>query len=95
MIIVPYSAVITTTGFSFALIGLCFPSLTPALAATNELFIRILFKIHYLLIAIPGVYFKLSGFLIIYPLLYYVLLILVVNFSNIRRFLQSRRGTLS
>ena len=41
MIIVPYSAIITTTGFSFALIGAVIPSLAPVFATTNELLAHI------------------------------------------------------
>lgn len=83
MIIVPYSAVITTTGFSFALIGILIPSSAPIFAATNELLILILFKIHYLLVGIPGAYFKLPEAPFMYVLFYYALLILVLNLSKI------------
>ncbi|MFZ2603057.1 MAG: ComEC/Rec2 family competence protein [Candidatus Omnitrophota bacterium] len=86
MIIVPYSAVITTTGFSFALIGILIPSLAPIFAASNELLILILFKIHYFLVGIPGAYFKLPEIPFVYAILYYTLLILVFNFSNLRFF---------
>ena len=81
MIIVPYSAVITTTGFSFSLIGILIPSLVPIFAATNELLILVLFKIHYLLVSIPGAYFKLPNISFVYVLLYYILLISIFNFS--------------
>jgi len=81
MIIVPYSAVITTTGFSFGLIGMLIPSLAPIFATTNELLVLILFKIHYFLVGIPGAYFKLPSLSFIYVLLYYALLISVFNFS--------------
>lgn len=77
MIIVPYSAVITTTGFSFALIGIFISSLAPIFAVTNELLILILFKIHSFLITIPGAYFKLPEISFVYVLLYYALLISV------------------
>ena len=83
MIIVPYSAVITTTGFSFALIGMLIPSLAPIFAVTNELLILILFKIHSFLITIPGAYFKLPEIPFVYVLLYYALLISVLNLSKI------------
>ncbi len=84
MIIVPYSAVITVSGFSFVLIGIFIPCLTPVFAAANELFILILFKINYLLAVIPGAYFKLPEIPLVYIFLYYALLILVFNFSKIR-----------
>ena len=83
MIIVPYSAVITTTGFSFALVGILIPPLAPILAASNELLILILFKIHYFLAGIPGAYFKLPKIPLVYVFFYYVLLIIVFNFSNL------------
>ena len=83
MIIVPYSAIITASGFSFALIGILIPSLTPIFAATNELLILILFKIHSFLVVIPGAYFKLPEISFVYVLLYYALLVSVFNFSNI------------
>ncbi len=85
MIIVPYSAVITTTGVSFALIGILFPPFAPIFAATNELFILILFKIHYFLVGIPGAYFKLPEVSPIYILLYYAALISFFNFSKITK----------
>jgi competence protein ComEC len=85
MIIVPYSAVITTAGFSFALIGILFPSLGPIFAATIELLILILFKIHYFLVNIPGAYFKLPELPFVYILLYYILLILTFNLSKFLR----------
>lgn len=91
MIIVPYSAVITTTGFSFALIGILFPSLAPIFAATNELLILILFKIHSFLITIPEAYFKLPEISFGCVLLYYVLLILVLNFPNLPFFNKWRK----
>ncbi len=82
MIIVPYSAVITTTGFSFALVGILIPPLAPIFAATNELLILILFKIHHSLVGLPGAYFKLPQIPLVYVLLYYTLLILVFAFSH-------------
>jgi len=96
MIIVPYSAIITTTGFSLALIGIFIPSLAPVFAATNELLILILFKIHYLLINIPGAYFKLPEISMGNVLLYYFLLIAVVNFQKIFKsnFLLTLRKTM-
>ncbi len=83
MIIVPYSAIITASGFSLALIGILIPSLTSIFAASNELFILILFKINSLLIAIPGAYFKLPSISFCYVLLYYALLIIIFNLSKI------------
>lgn len=83
MIIVPYSAIITTTGFSFTLAGILIPSLAPIFAAINELLILILFKIHILLITIPGAYFKLPGVSFIHVVLYYILLILILNCTKI------------
>lgn len=93
MIIVPYSAVITVSGFSFALIGILIPipSLAPIFAATNELLILILFKIHYFLVGIPGAYFKLPEVSFGCVLLYYVLLILVLNFPNFPFFNEWRK----
>ncbi len=82
MIIVPYSALITASGFTFALIGILIPSLAPILAATNELFILILFKIHYFLVGIPGAYFKLPNISFVYVLLYYILLVSIFNFPK-------------
>jgi len=83
MIIVPYSAIITASGFSFALIGILIPSLIPIFAASNELFILVLFKINAFLVVIPGAYFKLPSISFIYVLLYYTLLISIFNFSKI------------
>ena len=85
MIIVPYSAIITASGFSFALIGVLIPSSTSIFAATNELLVLILFKLNSLLAAIPGAYFKLSGVSFIHVLLYYVLLVVSFNFSKATR----------
>ncbi|TRZ95361.1 ComEC family competence protein [bacterium] len=82
MIIVPYMTIIVASGFSLALIGILIPSLTSIFAASNELFILILFKINSFLIAIPGAYFKLPSISFAYVLLYYVLLISVFNFSK-------------
>lgn len=82
MIIVPYSAVITTTGFSFALIGILIPPLAPILAASNELLILILFRIHYFLVGIPGAYFKLPNISFVYVVLYYILLVAIFNFPK-------------
>ena len=90
MIIVPYSAVITTTGFSFALIGILIPSLAAIFAVTNELLILILFKIHSFLVVIPGAYFKLPEIPFVYALLYYALLISVFNLSKIATFVERR-----
>jgi competence protein ComEC len=83
MIIVPYMTIIVASGFSLALIGILVPSLTPIFAASNELFILILFKINSSLIAIPGAYFKLPSISFVYVLLYYALLIPFFNFSRI------------
>lgn len=83
MIIVPYSALITASGFTFALIGILIPSLAPILAATNELLILILFKIHAFLVIMPGAYFKLPEIPFVYVLFYYTLLILAFNLHNI------------
>ena len=83
MIIVPYMTIIVASGFSLALIGALIPSLSPIFAASNELFILILFKINSSLIAIPGAYFKLPGIPFVYVLLYYALLVSVFNFPNI------------
>lgn len=83
MIIVPYSALITASGFSFALLGILIPSLTSIFAATCELLILILFKTHSFLVTIPGAYFKLPCVSFVYVLLYYILLISVFNFSRI------------
>ena len=82
MIIVPYSAIITVSGFSFALIGILIPSSTSIFATSNELFILILFKINSFLIGIPGAYFKLPKIPFVYIPPYYILLILVFNFSK-------------
>jgi competence protein ComEC len=79
MIIVPYMTIIVASGFSLALIGVLIPSLSPIFAASNELFISILFKINSFLIAIPGAYFKLPSISFAYVLLYYALLISVFN----------------
>jgi len=83
MIIVPYMTIIVASGFSLALIGILIPSLTPIFAASNELFILILFRINSFLIAIPGAYFKLPDIPFVYILLYYILLISIFNFSKI------------
>jgi competence protein ComEC len=82
MIIVPYMTIIVASGFSLALIGILIPSLTSIFAASNELFILILFKINSSLIAIPGAYFKLPSISFVYVLLYYALLISIFNFSK-------------
>lgn len=81
MIIVPYSAVITVSGFSLTLIGTLVPSLVPIFASANELLILILFKINYFLAAIPGAYFKLPDVPFMFVLFYYI--ILIVFFSLI------------
>lgn len=86
MLIVPYSAVITTTGFTFALLGILIPSLSPIFAATNELLILILFKIHSFLVGIPCAYFKLPEIPFVCVLLYYGLLISAFNFPKISFF---------
>lgn len=91
MIIVPYSAVITASGFTFALIGVLIPSLAPIFAASNELLILILFKIHTFLAAIPLAYFKLPRISFVYVLFYYALLILIFNLSNIRQYRETNR----
>ncbi|PIP21254.1 MAG: hypothetical protein COX40_00360 [Candidatus Omnitrophica bacterium CG23_combo_of_CG06-09_8_20_14_all_40_11] len=83
MIIVPYMTIIVASGFSLAMIGILIPSLTSTFAASNELFILILFKINSSLIAIPGAYFKLPSISFVYVLLYYALLISVFNSSKI------------
>jgi competence protein ComEC len=83
MIIVPYMTIIVASGFSLALIGVLILSLSPIFAASNELFISILFKINSFLIAIPGAYFKLPEIPFIYVSLYYTLLISIFNFSKI------------
>jgi len=83
MIVVPYMTIIVASGFSLALIGILIPSLSPIFAASNELFILILFKINSFLIGIPGAYFKLPSISFVYVLLYYALLISVFNFSKI------------
>ncbi len=90
MIIVPYMTIIIASGFSLALIGILIPSLAAIFAASNELFISILFKINSFLIAIPGAYFKLSEISFIYVLLYYTLLISIFNFSKIPIITQMR-----
>lgn len=77
MIIVPYSALITVSGFSFALIGMLIPSLASVFAAANESLILILVKINYYLAAIPGAYFKLPEVPFVFVLIYYALLLLV------------------
>lgn len=78
MLIVPYSALITASGFTLAVVGMIFPAISPAFAATNELFILVLFKIHYFLAGLPGAYFKLPGISFLQILLYYVLLISIL-----------------
>ena len=83
MIIVPYMTIIVASGFSLALIGILIPCLTSIFAASNELFIVILFKVNSSLIAIPGAYFKLPKISFMYVLLYYALLISMFNFSKI------------
>ncbi len=93
MIIVPYMTIIVASGFTLALIGILIPSLAPIFAASNELFILILFKINSFLIAIPGAYFKLQEISFIYVLLYYLLLISVFNLSKLP-FLKSSRWRL-
>lgn len=85
MIVVPYMTLIVASGFSLALIGMLIPSLSVIFAASNELFILILFKINSFLIAIPGAYFKLPSVSSVYVVLYYILLILVFNFSIISK----------
>jgi competence protein ComEC len=85
MIIVPYVTIIVASGFSLALIGILVPSLACIFAASNELFILILFKINSSLITIPGAYFKLPSISFVYVLLYYTILISVFNFSKIFR----------
>ncbi len=79
MIIVPYSAIITATGFSFALVGILIPPAAPIFAAANELLVLILFKIHSFLAAIPGAYFKLPEIPFLYAWLYYGLLISIIS----------------
>lgn len=86
MIIVPYSAIITITGFSFALIGALFPSWVQIFAATNELLILILVKIHYFLIGIPCAYFKLPEVPFIYAVIYYALVLFIFNAAHLKRF---------
>jgi len=83
MIIVPYMTIIVASGFSLALIGILIPSLASIFAASNELFILILFKINSFLIGIPGAYFKLPSISFVYVLFYYILLISIFNFSKI------------
>lgn len=83
MIVVPFMTIIVASGFSLVLIGMLVPSLAPIFAASNELFILILFKINSSLVAIPGAYFKLPSISLVYVLLYYILFISIFNFSRI------------
>lgn len=71
MIIVPYATMIIIAGLSLASIGLLVPWLAPILGASNEFLILMFFKINYLLIAIPGAYFKLPQIPFISVLFYY------------------------
>jgi len=90
MIVVPFSAVITASGFSFVLIGLLIPPLAAIFAVSNEILILILFKIHSLLIGLPGAYFKLPEIPFAYILLYYAVLISVLNLPEIRAYAERR-----
>lgn len=82
MIIVPYMAIIVASGFSLVFIGAFIPSLAPVFAASNELFVLILFRIISFLTVIPGAYFKLPEISFVYVLFYYVSLITVIYFSK-------------
>ncbi|MFA5410876.1 MAG: ComEC/Rec2 family competence protein [Candidatus Omnitrophota bacterium] len=92
MIIVPYMTIIVASGFSLVLIGILIPCLSYISAASNELFILILFKINSLLVAIPGAYLKLPEISFACVLFYYLLLILIFNFSKIPAMLQIIQG---
>lgn len=83
MIIVPYMTIVVASGFSLTLIGILIPCSTSIFAASNELFILMLFKINSFLVAIPGAYFKLPSIFFVYVFLYYALLISIFNFSRI------------
>lgn len=83
MIIVPYMPVIVASGFTLALLGEFLPSLASIFAASCEFFILILLKINSLLVAIPGSYFNLALISVGYCLLYYLLILLIFNFSRV------------
>lgn len=92
MIIVPYISIIVASGFTLALIGMLIPFTASIFAVSCELFILILFKINSLLISIPGAYFKLSAVSFSYILFYYILFILIFNFSKISFVINYTKG---
>ncbi len=71
MFVVPLATVMIIAGLSLALIGIPFPCLAPILGASNEFLILLFFKINYLLVAIPGAYFKLPQVPFVVVLVYY------------------------
>lgn len=84
MIVVPYATMIIVSGLALAFIGLIFPWLAPILGASNEILILVFFKINYLLVGIPGAYFKLPPISIVAVLVYYsvIFLFLVAKLTN-------------
>lgn len=83
MFIVPYMTIITASAFVLAFFGILIPSLASIIAASNEFFILVLFKVNSLFISIPGAYFMLPRISFGCVLFYYVMLILIFNFSRI------------
>lgn len=75
MVIVPFSALITVSGFSLAFIGVFFPFLSGAFASSNELLILLFLRTHQLFAAVPYAFFKLPPLPFFLPVLYYTLLI--------------------
>jgi len=91
MIVVPYSAVLTAAGFSFSLITILIPASSAVLAATNELLVMILVKIHFILIGIPGAYFRPPQVPFASVLFYYAILAAGFNYTKIMRLVNSQR----
>jgi len=71
MIVVPLATMIIIAGLSLGMIGALLPCLAPFLGASNEFLILLFFKINYLLVQIPGAYFKLPQIPFALVLLYY------------------------
>ncbi|MFA6378993.1 MAG: ComEC/Rec2 family competence protein [Candidatus Omnitrophota bacterium] len=71
MFVVPLATMIIIAGLSLASLGILVPHLAPILGASNEFLILLFFKINYLLVQIPGAYFKLPQIPFAVVLLYY------------------------
>ncbi|MCM8801049.1 MAG: ComEC family competence protein [Candidatus Omnitrophica bacterium] len=87
MIIVPYMTIIVAAGFALLCIAFFLPFLSFSFSLSIEFLISILLKINYLLVNLPGAYFRLSHFPFLYILLYYLAVSFLFGLSH---FLKTR-----